>query len=157
MSIADPRHVLEVKRDGGRLDPDDLRACILGYARGEIPDYQASAVLMAAIVNGLDDSNQVPWLEARDPAGERDPQARLRVEGSDPHFLETIACLLVAISGRAAHPRSLRGQDVPLSRIETHSRQRGGSARHPRTSSFLTRIGRPQRLTIGQLEPYRDR
>ena len=50
----DPRDLVAAKRDGRTLDPDELRSFVLGYARGEIPDYQAAALLMAAFINGLD-------------------------------------------------------------------------------------------------------
>ena len=49
----DPRDVVAAKRDGRTLDPDELRAFVLGYARGEIADYLAAAFLMAAFINGL--------------------------------------------------------------------------------------------------------
>jgi pyrimidine-nucleoside phosphorylase len=50
----DPRDVIEAKRDGRAVDPDDLRAFVLGYARGEVADHQAAAFVMAAYLNGLD-------------------------------------------------------------------------------------------------------
>src|SRR5438874_10929839 len=49
----DPRDVVAAKRDGGEVPPDGLRAFVLGYSRGEIPDYLAAAFLMAAYINGL--------------------------------------------------------------------------------------------------------
>jgi pyrimidine-nucleoside phosphorylase len=51
--VSDPRDVVARKRDGGTLGDDELRAFILGFARGEIPDYLAAAFLMAAYVRGL--------------------------------------------------------------------------------------------------------
>jgi pyrimidine-nucleoside phosphorylase len=54
--VLDPRAFLREKREGRAHAPDDLRAFIAGHARGEIPDYQASAWLMAAFLNGLDES-----------------------------------------------------------------------------------------------------
>jgi pyrimidine-nucleoside phosphorylase len=56
MTMRDPRDVIAVKRDGGRLDPDDLASFVIGFAHGEIPDYQAAAFLMAVFVRGLDDA-----------------------------------------------------------------------------------------------------
>jgi pyrimidine-nucleoside phosphorylase len=55
VTVSDPRDVVAAKRDGNRLDPDELRAFVLSYARREIPDELAAAFLMAAFVNGLDD------------------------------------------------------------------------------------------------------
>jgi pyrimidine-nucleoside phosphorylase len=51
--MRDARDVVAAKRDGRELDPDDLRAFVLGYANGDIPDYLAAAFLMAAFVRGL--------------------------------------------------------------------------------------------------------
>jgi hypothetical protein len=52
--VTDPRDVVAAKRDGRKLDPDELRAFVLAYARSELPDYLAAAFLMAAFINGLD-------------------------------------------------------------------------------------------------------
>src|SRR6266545_3048145 len=52
--MQDPRDVLALKRDGGRLAPEDLAGFVTGFADGEIPDYQAAAFLMAAFIRGLD-------------------------------------------------------------------------------------------------------
>ena len=45
-----------MKRDGGRHAPEEIRAFIEGHGTGAIPDYQVSAWLMAAYLNGLDDA-----------------------------------------------------------------------------------------------------
>lgn len=42
------------KRDGRRNSPDQLRLVAQGAADGSVPDYQLSAWLMAAYLNGLD-------------------------------------------------------------------------------------------------------
>ena len=52
----DARDILRAKRDRRAHAPDDIAAFIAGYVRGEIPDYQVSAWLMAAFLNGLDES-----------------------------------------------------------------------------------------------------
>jgi len=54
VTVRDPRDLLAAKRDGRRLDPEDLAGFVSGFARGEIPDYQAAAFLMAAFIRGLD-------------------------------------------------------------------------------------------------------
>ncbi len=53
MPATDPRDVVQAKRDGAELEPDDLRAFVLAYARDEVPDYLAAAFLMAAFIRGL--------------------------------------------------------------------------------------------------------
>ena len=52
----DAREILRAKRDRRTHAPDDIAGFIAGYVRGEIPDYQVSAWLMAAFLNGLDES-----------------------------------------------------------------------------------------------------
>ena len=54
--MLDPRAFLREKRDGGRHAAEDVREFIAAYTRGEIPDYQVSAWLMAAFHHGLDDA-----------------------------------------------------------------------------------------------------
>jgi pyrimidine-nucleoside phosphorylase len=45
--------LIRSKRDGRELSRADIEALIHGYTRGEIPDYQAAAWLMAALIRGL--------------------------------------------------------------------------------------------------------
>jgi pyrimidine-nucleoside phosphorylase len=54
--VLDPREFIRTKRDGRRHSFGDLCAFIAAYLRGEIPDYQVSAWLMAAYLNGLDEA-----------------------------------------------------------------------------------------------------
>jgi pyrimidine-nucleoside phosphorylase len=53
VTVNDPRDVVAAKRDGRALPEEDLRAFVLAYARGEVPDYLASAFLMAAFIRGM--------------------------------------------------------------------------------------------------------
>ena len=66
----DPRSVVAAKRDGERLPEEDLRRFVLGFARGEIPDYLAAAFLMAAFVRGLDEAETGALLDAMIASGE---------------------------------------------------------------------------------------
>ena len=47
------------KRDGGTLTKDEIDFMIKGYTRGEIPDYQMSAMLMAMYFRGLEHAETV--------------------------------------------------------------------------------------------------
>jgi pyrimidine-nucleoside phosphorylase len=47
--------LLEKKRDGRSLAPDEIRALIGGYVRGEVPDYQMAALAMAVFFRGMDE------------------------------------------------------------------------------------------------------
>ncbi|MCA9539082.1 MAG: thymidine phosphorylase [Myxococcales bacterium] len=52
------------KRDGQALDPEDIRALIAGYARGDVPDYQMSALAMAVYFRGLEPAELSAWTDA---------------------------------------------------------------------------------------------
>ena len=41
------------KRDGGELTPEEIASLIRAYTRGEVPDYQMSAWLMAVVWRGM--------------------------------------------------------------------------------------------------------
>src|SRR3982751_3615455 len=43
------------KRDGEELSPEELQFLVDGYTRGDIPDYQISAFLMAVFFSGMSD------------------------------------------------------------------------------------------------------
>lgn len=53
--------LIRKKREKQKLKKSELQYLIEGYTKGEIPDYQFSAFLMAAFLNGLDD-NETAWL-----------------------------------------------------------------------------------------------
>ncbi len=48
-----PAALIARTRDGLPLDPDELRDFVLAYTRGDVPDYQMSAWLMAVYLRGL--------------------------------------------------------------------------------------------------------
>lgn len=45
--------IIEKKRDGGFLSKQEIDFFVKGYTAGEIPDYQASALLMAILFKGM--------------------------------------------------------------------------------------------------------
>ena len=45
--------IIEKKRDGGELTREEIEFFIRGYVSGDIPDYQASALLMAIYFKGM--------------------------------------------------------------------------------------------------------
>ena len=45
--------LIERKRDGGRLAPEEITELVLGHASGDIPDYQMAAFCMAVYFRGL--------------------------------------------------------------------------------------------------------
>jgi pyrimidine-nucleoside phosphorylase len=48
-----PAELIQRKRDGGELSPDEIGNLVLAYARDEVPDYQMAAFCMAVYFQGL--------------------------------------------------------------------------------------------------------
>jgi pyrimidine-nucleoside phosphorylase len=53
-----PQDVIRKKRDGEQLSPQEINFFVDGLTRGEIADYQVSALLMAIYLNGMGNSEQ---------------------------------------------------------------------------------------------------
>jgi pyrimidine-nucleoside phosphorylase len=51
--VVRPAEVIQRKRDGHELGDDELAELVLGYARGDVPDYQMAAFAMAVYFRGL--------------------------------------------------------------------------------------------------------
>jgi len=58
------------KRDGEELAPDEIKHFVDGYTRGEIPDYQVSAFLMAVFFTGMSDREVSALTESMMRSGE---------------------------------------------------------------------------------------
>jgi thymidine phosphorylase len=59
------------KRDGGRLADDDIRWLIGAYARGDVPDEQMAALLMAIYFRSLEPAELRTWTAAMIDSGDR--------------------------------------------------------------------------------------
>ncbi len=64
-------HIIEKKRDGGKLTAEEISYFIHGYVAGEVPDYQASALLMAMFIRGLDDEETAVLTQAMTDSGDK--------------------------------------------------------------------------------------
>lgn len=62
--------ILIRKRDGFALSPDQMRHIVLGYSRGDIPDYQMSAFLMAVTLRGLTQDETIELTRCMIESGE---------------------------------------------------------------------------------------
>jgi len=62
--------IIQRKRDGLELERGELDFFISGYTKGEIPDYQASALAMAVFFKGMSDAETVALTEAMMRSGE---------------------------------------------------------------------------------------
>lgn len=63
--------IITKKRDRQELTTEEIRFFIEGYARDEIPDYQASAWAMAVLLNGMTDRETTDLTLAMADSGER--------------------------------------------------------------------------------------
>lgn len=62
--------LIERKRDGGSLQPEELQWIIGEYTADRLPDYQMSSLLMAIFIRGFDAEELGPWTEAMLRSGE---------------------------------------------------------------------------------------
>lgn len=65
-----PAEIIKTKRNGGALKPEEINEFILGYARGQIPDYQMSALLMAIFFRGMTTEETLSLTKAMLHSGE---------------------------------------------------------------------------------------
>lgn len=79
--------LIERKRNGGSLTGDELRELVLAYARGEVPDYQMAAFLMAVYFKGLDSSEMSTLMEAMLASGSHLDLSHLPVPRIDKHSM----------------------------------------------------------------------
>jgi pyrimidine-nucleoside phosphorylase len=59
-----PAQLIERKRDGEELGAEELTELVLGYARGEVPDYQLAAFCMAVFFRGLSPAETAAMTDA---------------------------------------------------------------------------------------------
>src|SRR5437870_2267510 len=63
--------LIEKKRDGGTHSRDELEAIVGGYVRGEVPDYQVAAWLMAVCLRGMEPDEVVTLTQIMAASGEQ--------------------------------------------------------------------------------------
>src|ERR1700674_259056 len=108
--------LIERKRNGERLDPQELRELVLAYAGGQVPDYQMAALLMAVYFRGLDRVEMNALMEAMLESGKRLDLSRLPMPRIDKHStggvgdkVSLILAPLIASLGVAVPMMSGRG------------------------------------------------
>jgi len=65
-----PAELIQRKRDGEELGSDEIAELVLGYARGEVPDYQLAAFCMAVYFRGLSSRETYALTDAMIRSGE---------------------------------------------------------------------------------------
>ena len=108
--------LIERKRNGGKLEPQELREIVLAYAAGEVPDYQMAALLMAVYFRGLDRVEMNALMDAMLESGKRFDLSRLLIPRIDKHStggvgdkVSLILAPLIASLGVAVPMMSGRG------------------------------------------------
>jgi pyrimidine-nucleoside phosphorylase len=83
--------VIARKRDGGAVPAAELREFVLAYARGELPDYQMSAFLMAGYLQGFSRAETEALTEAMVASGRQLDLSRLDGRTVDKHSTGGVA------------------------------------------------------------------
>ena len=65
-----PTELIHRKRDGEELSDHEISELVLGYARGEVPDYQMAAFCMAVFFRGLSPAETFALTDAMVKSGE---------------------------------------------------------------------------------------
>jgi pyrimidine-nucleoside phosphorylase/thymidine phosphorylase len=63
--------LIERKRDGAALSPEEWSALVAEYTAGHIPDYQIAALLMAVFLRGLERQELAALTDAMLASGDR--------------------------------------------------------------------------------------
>ena len=74
-----PSQIIAKKRDGQALSRDEIAHFVGGFARGDVPDYQMSALAMAIYIRGMSDEETAALTDAMLASGRRLPR-RTRVD-----------------------------------------------------------------------------
>ncbi|MBA3579300.1 MAG: thymidine phosphorylase [Gemmatimonadaceae bacterium] len=108
--------VIERKRDGGRVAPEEWRELTRGYAAGTIPDYQMASLLMAIFLQGLDKGETAALTDAMIESGARLDLSHIALPRIDKHStggvgdkVSLILAPLIASLGVAVPMMSGRG------------------------------------------------
>ena len=73
------------KRNNEELSKEEINYIIRGYTKGEIPDYQVSALLMAIYFNGMTDEERLNLTLAMLKSGEEIDLSKIKGVKCDKH------------------------------------------------------------------------
>jgi len=77
--------IIRKKRDGGALEDAEIQGFVAGVTEGNIPDYQAAALLMAICIRGMDARETATLTDAMVHSGVRLDLSRYGTRAVDKH------------------------------------------------------------------------
>lgn len=108
--------LIAIKRDGGELSTEQIDFMIQGYTRGEIPDYQMSAMCMAILMRGMTDRETLDMTMSMMHSGETLDLSPIQGLKADKHSTGGVGdktslalCPMVAACGLKIAKMSGRG------------------------------------------------
>src|SRR5574344_1441215 len=145
--------IIEKKRDNKELTKEEIDFFINGYVDGSIPDYQASALLMAIFLNGMNDKELTYLTNAMAYSGDMVDLSKINGFTVDKHstggvgdktslvicpIVASLGCKIAKMSGRGlGHTggtidklESIPGFKVELPENEFFNQDQESVARH---------------------------
>ena len=77
--------LIEKKREGGALTDEEIDFMITGYTKGDIPDYQMSAMMMAIYFQGMNDKETLKLTTAMRDSGDQIDLSAIEGRKVDKH------------------------------------------------------------------------
>jgi pyrimidine-nucleoside phosphorylase len=77
--------IIAKKRDGGVLNPQEIEFAVNGFVRGDVPDYQMSALMMAIYLRGMSDAEAAQLTNVMARCGETVDLSAIQGVKADKH------------------------------------------------------------------------